>query len=385
MISVNGILFAQWKQTSINFDNQWNQVFEIELKNGQLAYVASTITPLLLESEKYNLDSLVKVALKKYKELGNTDDETSSKSITYHYMVNERGKNYMKGHWWNYNEAKIPNEGFTIRTHKSDEKKYGILNGKEAIELKTTKDTLVINLTFGEVPDEYKDKVRFNKYINGFGGYQLSFGFVVNSLSNLETVNFEYIRKEINRRIENTKKEISIEKLMAEPDKPINTFKIASTTNTHLYITHSPPKIDFLTFNLRASGGYVRDKFIPEIGMNLTFISKKRVGYGIGVSQFYNFNNLPDNSFEVNTSNFINFNMDLFLSDGRKKKYGFSEFVYWGGGSIGYLVGKSTLFPKDTWRLAINFPILKHLSVEPEAYFNGFFNQFYPGVRVKIM
>ena len=387
MIGVNGTFFAQrFNQGGmrLNLGNQWNQVFEVELKNGQLAYVASTITPLMLESEKYNLDSLVKVVMEKYKEIGVSEDETSSKSITYHYLVNERSKNSINTHWRVFDSNKNPTEGFTIRTHKSEEKKYGIVNGKEVVELKMTKDTLIINLVFGELPEKYRGRVKFNSYINGSGGYQLSFGFVVNNLSNLETIDYQNITEEIKKRIEQMKQEISFEKLMKEPDRPINTLTISGTTNTHLYM-NSPAKIDFLTLNARVSGGYVRDRFVPEIGLNLTFISRKRIGLGIGVNQFYNFNNLPDNSFEVNTSNFINVHFEAYQSDGRKKQFGFSKFTHLGGGSISYLVSKSSLFPKDTWRLSATFPILKHLSVEPEAYFNDFFKQFYPGVRVKIM
>ncbi len=387
MIGVNGILFAQrFNQggTRLNLNNQWNQVFEIPLKNDQMAYVASTVTPLMLESEKYNLDSLVKVVMKKYKEIGATDDETSSKSITYHYLVNERSKNSIKSHWRVFDSYKNPTEGFTIRTHKSEEKKYGIVNGKEVVELKMTKDTLVINLVFGELPETYREQVKFNSYINGSGGYQLSFGFIVNNLSALQSIDYQKIIEEIRKRIERVKQEISFEKLMKEPDRPINTLTISGATNTHIYM-NSPAKIDFLTLNARASGGYVRDKFVPEIGLNLTFISRKRIGLGIGVNQFYHFNNLPDNAFEVNTSNFVNVHFEAYQSDGRKKQFGFSRFVHLGGGSISYLVGKSSLFPKDTWRLSVTFPILKHLSVEPEAYLNGFFKQFYPGVRIKIM
>jgi hypothetical protein len=387
MISVNGILFAQrYNQggTRLNLDNQWNQVFEIELKNAQLAYVASTVTPLMLESEKYNIDSLVKVVMGKYKEIGKDDDETSSKSITYHYLINERGKNSIKNHWRVFDSHKNPIEGFTVRIHKSDEKKYGVLNGKEVVELKTTKDTLVINLVFGELPEAYRDKVKFGAYINGSGGYQLSFGFIVNNLSNLETIDYQKITREIKMKMEQIRNEIGIVRLMKEPDKPIDTLYIAGTTNSHLYI-NAPAKIDFLTINARLSGGLVRDKFIPEIGLNLTFISRKRIGVGIGVNQFYNFNNLPDNTFEVNTSNFINAHFEAYQSDARKKRYGFSQFVHLGGGSIAYLVGKSSLFPENTWRTSVTFPILKHVSVEPEAYFNGFFKQFYPGIRVKIM
>lgn len=388
MIGVNEILVAQrYNQGGmrLNLPNKWNQVFEIELKNDQMAYVASTVTPLMLESERYNLDSLVKIALKKYKEIGVSDDETSSKSITYHYLVSKRSENYVKPHWRAFDLSKTPTEGFTIRTHKSEEKKYGILNGREAVELKITKDTLVINLVFGELPEKYKNQMKLTSYINGGGGYQLSFGFIINNLSTLENIDFQTITKDIHNRIERLKQDnISFEKLMKEPDRPINTLTISGTSNSHLYI-NAPAKIDFLTLNLRASGGYVRDKFVPEIGLNLTFISRKRIGLGIGVNQFYNFNNLPDNSFEVNTSNFVNVHFEAYQSIGRQKQYGFSRFTHLGGGSISYLVGKSSLFPKDTWRLSVTFPILKHVSVEPEAYFNGWFKQFYPGVRIKIM
>ncbi len=367
-VSVSRSLFAQ----TINHEQQWNQAIEIQLKNNAKAYVVSNVTPLLLESAKYNLDSLVKVALSKYKEIEEETDELASKSVTYHYGLNDKN--------WKYS-LRNPKEGLTVKIHQANEKRYGIIGGNEFVKLKTMKDTLVINLIFGELPEEYKGKTNIKNTPRI--GYQLSYGFIVNNLSDVEIIDYKQVTKEIEKNINKIKAKIGIDALLKKPTMPINTLTIAEVTNTHLYWNYQAAEI--FTLTAHTSGGWIRDKFIPEVGIDALIITKGFKGFGLGLNQFFHFNNLSDNTFKLSTSTFANAQISFFSSDPRKKFYGFAKFNNVGNVSLGYLVNKSTYFPKHTLRLSTTLPIVKHLSVEPEFYFSPSTRQLYPGVRFKIM
>ncbi|MFN3488832.1 MAG: hypothetical protein ACK4YV_06850 [Emticicia sp.] len=367
-LSVSGSLFAQ----TINHEQQWNQAIEIQLKNNAKAYVVSNVTPLLLEAAKYNLDSLIKVALAKYKEIEEETDELASKSVTYHYGLNDKN--------WKYS-LRNPKEGLTVKIHQANEKRYGIIGGNEFVKLKTMKDTLVVNLIFGELPDEYKGKANIKNTPKI--GYQLSYGFIINNLSDLESIDYKQVIVEIKKNINKIKAKIGIDAMMKKPTMSINTLTIAETSNAQLYWNYQGTQI--FTLTAHTSGGWIRDKFIPEVGIDALIITKGRIGFGLGANQFFHFNNLSDNTFKLSTSNFVNAQISFFSSDPRKKYYGLAKFANVGNISLGYLVNKSTYFSKHTWRLSTTLPIMKHLSVEPEFYFSPSTKQLYPGVRFKIM
>lgn len=366
--SVSGSLFAQ----TFKHDQQWNQAVEIQLKNNAKAYVVSNVTPLFLDAYKLNLDSVVKVALSKYKEIEEETDELASKSVTYHYGLNDKN--------WKYS-LRNPKEGFTVKIHPTTEKRYGIIEGNEFVKLKTVKDTLVINLIFGELPDEYKGKASI-KDVPSIG-YQISYGFIVNNLSDLETIDYEQVRIEIKKNVIHIKQKIGLQTMLRKPTMPINTLTIAETSNAQLYWNYQATQI--FTLAAHTSGGWIRDKFIPEVGIDALIVTKGRVGFGLGANQFFHFDNLSDNTFKLNTSTFVNTQISFFGRDPRKKYYGFAKFTSFGNISLGYLINKSTYFSNHTWRLSTTQLITKHLSVEPEFYYSPTTKQLYSGIRFKIM
>lgn len=366
--SINESLFAQ---TAI-YDQKWNQAIEVQLKNNAKVYVVSNVTPLILDAAKYNLDSMVKIALSKYKEIEEETDELASKSVTYHYGLNDKN--------WKYS-LRNPKEGFTVKTHQANEKRYGIIGGTEFVKLKTLKDTLIINLIFGELPEEYKGKVNIKNTPRI--GFQLSYGFIVNNFSDLENIDYKQLASEIEKNINRIKAKVGINAMMKKPTMPINTLTIAGTSNAQLYWNYQATQI--FTLTAHTSGGWIRDKFVPEVGIDALIVTKGRIGFGLGANQFFHFNNLSDNTFKLNTSTFVNAQISFFSSDPRKKYYGLAKFANIGNISLGYLVNKSTYFSKHTWRLSTTLPIIKHLSVEPEFYFSPSTKQLYPGVRFKIM
>ncbi|MDZ7933409.1 MAG: hypothetical protein U5M51_00185 [Emticicia sp.] len=367
--SIGQSLFAQ--QQSINYGEEWNQAIEIKLKNNAKVYVVSNVTPLLLDAGKYNLDSIMKVVLLKYKEIEEETDELTSKTVTYHYGLNDKNGKYNLGN---------TKEGFTVKTHQANEKRYGIVDGTEFVKLKTLKDTLIINLIFGELPEAYKEKVKIKNTPRI--GYQMSYGFIVNNISDLENIDYKEVRLEIAKNIYEIRAKVGLENMLKKPMMPINTTATMGTANKSFDWTYQVSNI--VAFTNHFSGGWIRDKFAPEFGADVLFLTKGKFGFGLTVNQFYHFNNLPDNSFKVSESTFVGFQGSFFDRNLRKKFNGNEKFTQTGNFSFGYLVNKSDYFPKNTWRTSVAFPVTKHLSVEPEFYFSPG-NAPYPSIRFKVM
>lgn len=57
----------------------------------------------------------------------------------------------------------------------------------------------------------------------------------------------------------------------------------------------------------------------------------------------------------------------------------------WLGLNVGYLVKrKGDLFDKDSFRIGVNKRVHRNVSIEPQLYFNGFFKDIHPGIKLKI-
>lgn len=367
-VSIGQYLFAQ---QTISHGEQWNQAIEIQLKNNAKVYVVSNVTPLFLDAGKYNLDSIIKAVLLKYKEIEEETDELTAKTVMYHYGLNDKN--------WKYNLGNTK-EGFTVKTHQADEKRYGIMEGKEYVKLKTLKDTLIINLVFGELPEMYREKVKIKNTPRI--GYQMSFGFIVNNFSDLESIDYKEIRLEIAKNVYEIRAKVGLDNMLKKPLMPINTT--ATTYNAQRAFNWNYQVNSLLTLSNHMSGGWIRDKFVSEFGADLLIVSKGKTGYGFSINEFFHFNTLPDNTFKVYTSTFASFQLSFFNQNPRKKMVGSERINQIGNLSVGYLVNKSDYFAKNTWRISIIYPITKHLSVEPEFYFSPS-KVAYPSIRFKVM
>lgn len=148
--------------------------------------------------------------------------------------------------------------------------------------------------------------------------------------------------------------------------------KISLTENRHTGY------FDMLSLQAGVGANVYRSKFLTditgEIGLQLNH-------KGILRNQFYVSNNLMFSFDAENTAvinNFTNIGYRRNLSNKR-------DSPNWLGVEIGTLTKRSgDIFQPNTMRLGVNWNAGKHITVSPQLYWNGFFQQVSPGFRIGI-
>lgn len=138
---------------------------------------------------------------------------------------------------------------------------------------------------------------------------------------------------------------------------------------------------DMLVLSGGIGSGWVKNTFVSDVNLRvgLSFGTKGlyKNAYYVDWNMMYDFSESNENKFfELN--HFISLTWDHNFSNtpAQDKWYGFS---------VGYLVKRNNDFFKDnTFRVAVNKKINDTFSVKPELYFNDFFKNVYPGIRVSV-
>ncbi|WP_194776279.1 hypothetical protein [Pararhodonellum marinum] len=136
--------------------------------------------------------------------------------------------------------------------------------------------------------------------------------------------------------------------------------------------------LDMLSLQAGVGANVYRNKFLTditgEIGLHLNH-------KGILRNQFYVSNNLMF-SFDAENAAIIN----NFTSIGyRRNLSNERDKPNWLGVEFGTVTKRSgDIFRPNTMRLGVNWQAGKHITVSPQLYFNGFFQQVSPGFRIGI-
>ncbi len=368
VLSIYGSLFAQSGQPS----QSWNQNIEMYYPNNTKVIVASTITPLILKADKINIDSLVKVALKKYNEVEEETDEINAKTVIYTLGINDKDWIYTK------NNTK---DGISISIHKPTKKMYGFLPNGETVSLKTQKDTLMINLIYGEVPLEVFPSNLHNRISKEAikNGNQLSLGFIVNDLKQLENLDYGLIRQDIKNAILKIQDKAGFPALAKDLTMPISIIK----NNGSMKMDWQYQKADQIELSSYFGAGWIRNKFIPSINprINLDF---GKYGFGIGADLLYDAKVKTDNSYKTDLYTFYNLSFRINEPNKTKNQFGYSGYTNSSTIAVGRVVGNSDFFPKNTWKFAYTNSLFKHITISPEFYFNFKTKDFYPSIRLLI-
>lgn len=138
---------------------------------------------------------------------------------------------------------------------------------------------------------------------------------------------------------------------------------------------------DMLILSAGIGSGWVKNTFVSDINfrVGLSF-SKKGMfknAYYIDYNMMYDFSDSNENKFyELN--HFVSLTWDHNFSNSPLQDK-------WYGLSVGYLVKRNNDFFKDnTFRVAVNKKINNTFSIKPELYFNDFFKNVHPGIRVSV-
>ena len=127
--------------------------------------------------------------------------------------------------------------------------------------------------------------------------------------------------------------------------------------------------------------GWVKNTFVSDVTLRMGIsLGKKGLyknAYFVDWNMMYDFSESNDNKFfELNHFVSLSWDHNFSHTPEQDKWYGFS---------VGYLVKRNNDFFKDnTFRLAVNKKINDTFVVKPELYFNDFFKNVYPGIRLSV-
>lgn len=365
-LSVTGSSFAQISDEDFLYNLKWNQHFEVNLKNNTKVYIQTTVSPLMQEAVKYKLDSLLKSVMLKYKNIEEKSDEIDAKTVNYSLFLSD-----------NNSASTLNKEAFSVKVHQSTEKKYGIINGTEYVRLKTLKDTLIINI-------EYKSlSVNFPK---PNGGFVLRYGFIVNNLADLDSIDTDYVQHELLTQI--NKKNLKIRRFNSFQDDPagyLAKHKLALNTMSSTYFDSQKRKMFSVDININL--GYVKNNFVGGVEANLGLISDNRIGYGIGFSSFWSSKTLADGSIKPTYRGFLSGVITFYQKSLKDSKNGLTRLRKNGTFSIGYSPHEKPynlrIFEGDIWRVAASYPIASRMAIELEYYLEK--KEVFQGIRFKFM
>ena len=136
-----------------------------------------------------------------------------------------------------------------------------------------------------------------------------------------------------------------------------------------------------LVLSAGIGSGWVKNTFVSDINfrMGFTFGNKGMFKnmYAIDYNMMYDFSESNENKFyELNHFVALTWEHNFSNTPVEDQWYGFS---------VGYLVKRNNDFFKDnTFKVSVNKKINNTFIVKPELYFNDFFKNVYPGIRLSV-
>lgn len=153
------------------------------------------------------------------------------------------------------------------------------------------------------------------------------------------------------------------------------------SVGSHFIGEVAPLTLDMLEINAGVGAGWIQNQFVSSFNFRLGMaFAKKGImknKYFADYELLYDFSNSEgDNKFDING----------FLSLGYEKNFSLDpNKANWYGISAGYLVGRGNeFFEKNTYKVAVHKQISNSITIKPEIYFNDFFKNGSPGLRVQI-
>ena len=191
------------------------------------------------------------------------------------------------------------------------------------------------------------------------------------------TIDFNDIERLINIDFSTLLSEIISE--LPEKDRYLRYLELQTDIQSRkVKLTENRPSgyLDMLSLQAGVGANVYRSKFLTditgEIGLHLNH-------KGILRNQFYVSNNLMF-SFDAENAAIIN----NFTSIGyRRNLSNERDKPNWLGVEFGTVTKRSgDIFQPNTMRLGVNWNVGKHISISPQLYFNGLFQQVSPGFRI---
>jgi hypothetical protein len=342
----------------VTFNKDYNQYIEVRMKNKTKVVVACQAAPLLLEIKDLDLVKVSKDALAKYKELKDSKTELDAVKVIYTENMNTEIT------WPNPNKKTLE-----IKPSINQNKKYGLMLNDEILQIKSQKDTLELRFLYAQLPYKYLEKVNTKKLEKG--ELMLKISYILNDINDLDSLDLDKIKSDIDRHIESVTRFGSKDQLLKHPELSIASASNLETNAMHLISEHKQNNHE-LSIDGTLGISLIRDKVAPELNLNFMIRNNSKFGYGIGINQLYFWQKASeDRNYFLQPQNFVSVFFNIY-SIQKTETRTLSYFKY--RIELGYLIAqRSTYFLNNTFKLGMSMPLSKKISLQPQLFFNGFF------------
>lgn len=142
---------------------------------------------------------------------------------------------------------------------------------------------------------------------------------------------------------------------------------------------------DMLILGPSVSLGYIRGNWMTSLNADLTFyFEKSPLQPRFAYHHQYFFDRTPEGKTAIHQNGFVLAGLSFF-SKSKDSKIGGKDLKQAGQLMLGYqVVRQGNVYERNTWRISGGFNLTPILKIEPEVYFNGFFKNLSPGLRLTV-
>lgn len=334
--------------------------FEFEKGNKLIVY-APNVRSL---EEFQNIDSTLALFVRDFKTIkASLEESTNGRTAIYKPIKNGQYQLDLKEH-------KPTGQSFQFRPHNP-----------EPLLLKRLQDTLLIiqnatvpiHIHFG---NNYSKEMVTNELVY--------FCFVFNNLGDAE----ELLKKgtanaHIKKAIEDVKKykghDLTDDRFSFEyTDTPLSGKTFSRVKNK---------KEGFIAIHPSFGIGVFRNELVPNSQVDFTFVPNKykNIGYTVGWrSMFFTKRNDLTQGISTQSNGFMHLGITLYDFRRQQSNRINTEHVLFGAYLGRSVTRNGAIFDKNTWNFSMTVATKGMFKIQPEIYFNGFFKNVMPGIRVQI-
>ena len=337
--------------------------YHFELENGNKLIVYSPTVSALQKFQ--NIDSTLALFMRDYKAIKpNLEESTNGQTAIYKPLNNGQYQ-------------------LDLTEHKSTKQRFQFRpNSTEPLLLKTVQDTLLVIQNFDTT---LHPQIQYELSL-GFKNEQIYFLFILNHLDTVEQL------------IKGSTANAHIKKALADVSRHkshnLNNEKLKFQYKQRNSLDESFDGVqlirgDFLVIHQTFGVGVFRNQLVPNSQTEISFLPSKyqNLGYTLGYrSMFWTDRDQQTGHWRTHSNGvlqagitFYNWNMNT-----NKLHHVKTDHVLLGIYLGRVMTRSGDIFERNTWNLSMTLAARGIVKVQPEIYFNGFFKNVMPGLRVQM-
>jgi hypothetical protein len=329
--------------------------FDLGQENKMLVY-ARTVQDL----QKFqNIDSVLTYFVKDFNVLKpSLTESVNSRTVVYKPLSNDQ-------YQLDLIEHASPKQRFQFKT-----------NGGEPLLLKTVQDTLLIIHSFLKPTETKLGQVKLNE--------QVYFCLIINNLGDVEIM------------VKNGGVNAYIQKALKDAEQYPHHNLVGgkykfnyeqSNSDSKSFRTVTTGTEDFLAIHPSIGLGVLRNQLVPNVQADFAFVPNKykNIGYTVGWrSMFFTERNDLTQRIATHSNSFVHAGITFYDFKRPKPNRVNTEHVLFGAYLGRSVTRNGAIFDKNTWNFSMTVTTKGMFKVQPEIYFNGFFKNVQPGLRIQI-